>query len=138
MVFKFNTAFGSNNNSIKGNLIGVGPDGTTVIPNTGYGINIEDGSSGNIIGGTNPADRNIISGNTTSGVRLAESGTTNNVVLGNYIGLDVAGTLDRGNTIDGVIIELGANSNTIGGSTAGAKCHLGKQLVWRCGNGCGK
>src|SRR5262249_42086814 len=57
---------------------------------------------------------NIISGNTQRGVRIQNVGTSFNVVAGNYIGLDAGGTLDRGNTLDGVILLTSTTSNTIG------------------------
>jgi len=42
-------------------------------------------------------------------------------VRGNYIGTDAAGTLDRGNTGTGITIQLGANGNQIGGTSAGER-----------------
>ena len=42
-----------------------------------------------------------------------------NVIVGNYIGTDVTGTVALANDGDGVILENGANNNTIGGSGAG-------------------
>ena len=102
---------------IVGNLIGVGADGVTALGNGQDGVTIES-STNTTIGGTNASARNIISANTVYGLRIFGSTSTGNLVQGNYIGLDVTGTLDRGNTSDGVLIELGANSNTIGGSTA--------------------
>jgi len=43
-----------------------------------------------------------------------------NTVSGNYIGTDLNGTADLGNTIYGVWILGGAQSNTIGGTSSGA------------------
>jgi len=54
---------------------------------------------------------------TGSGVLLQTNG--GNVIEGNYIGTDVNGTADLGNTSWGVYIS-GARSNTIGGTAAGA------------------
>ncbi len=45
--------------------------------------------------------------------------SANNIIEGNFIGTDVAGTTDQGNTQDGIRIS-GAN-NTIGGTLAGAR-----------------
>src|SRR5205807_2610290 len=91
--------------------------GTAKIPNR-LGV-IIDGASNNIIGGTAPAARNVISGNTEIGVGILNTGTTNNVVQGNFIGTDVNGTsaLDNGN---GVEVRSGAQNNTIGGTATGA------------------
>ena len=48
------------------------------------------------------------------------AGASGNVVQGNFIGTDVTGSADLGNTIVGVEIE-DAPSNTVGGSQAGAR-----------------
>ena len=53
------------------------------------------------------------------GVRLVSNG--GNVVEGNFIGTDVTGTVDLGNTVDGVKIFGPASNNIIGGTTAGAR-----------------
>ena len=79
------------------------------------------GSTNNTIGGTTAADRNIISANTVDGIQIRNAGTASNVVLGNYIGLDVTGTVDLGNTNQGVAIFGSATNNTIGGTAAGAR-----------------
>src|SRR5262249_41448146 len=73
-------------------------------------------ASGNTIGGTSPAARNIISGSVFSGVAFL--GGSNNVVQGNYIGTDVMGATALGNQ-GGVWID-GSTGNTIGGTAPGA------------------
>jgi hypothetical protein len=47
-------------------------------------------------------------------------GTDNNIVTGNYIGTNSAGTTPISNLSDGVRIENSASGNTIGGTAAGA------------------
>ena len=42
-----------------------------------------------------------------------------NTILGNFIGTDVTGSVDLGNTNEGVRIQTGADSNVIGGTAAG-------------------
>ena len=51
------------------------------------------------------------------GIRLSISG--GNIIEGNFIGTDVSGTSDLGNTNDGVRIET--SNNTIGGTVASAR-----------------
>jgi titin len=81
------------------------------------GVYVQNGGS-NTIGGTAIADRNVISGNTVDGIQLDAS--SNNRVEGNYIGTDVTGMLDRGNTNQGIALFNASANNTIGGTAAGA------------------
>jgi hypothetical protein len=112
-------------NLVIGNLIGTNgthqdPDpGTYDVGNALEGVRIED-ASGNTVGGSSAAARNIISGNNL-GVAIAKvSGrATGNLVLGNYIGTDITGTFDLGNSNEGVRIES-ASGNTVGGTATGA------------------
>ena len=62
------------------------------------------------------AARNVISGNTGDGVLIGDSGTTGNVVEGNYIGTNAGGTAALGNGSAGVSIT--ATGNTVGGPAA--------------------
>jgi hypothetical protein len=110
--------FGGSNNIVQGNLIGTNAAGTAAIPNSD-GVIIIDGIN-NLIGGTTPAARNIISGNALTGIFVAFQGTTGNQFLGNFIGTDITGTSDLGNDDEGILI-IGADGNTIGGTTTGAR-----------------
>jgi titin len=111
----------SNGNVIEGNFLGTDPTGTIAHPNNstnaGSGCIIFcTGSSNNVIGGTTPAARNLISGNIGAGVSFAGTG---NVVQGNLIGTDVTGTLALGNTDRGVF--TGGTNGLIGGTTTDAR-----------------
>jgi len=106
------------NNTVSGNYIGLSADGESTLGNTVDGVVILDGASNNIIGGTSPGEGNVISGNVWSGVSIYGAGTNLNFVLGNYIGTDKDGTTAHANGIHGVFIGYGAQSNTIGGTTA--------------------
>lgn len=114
----------SSQNTILGNFIGTNVSGQASISN-GDGIQIL-GGTGNTIGGTDPADRNIISGNSGSGVLIdvgfGDSGavvqSNGNNILGNYIGTDVGGSARLGNSV-GVQLNA-AVSNRIGGTTVGS------------------
>jgi hypothetical protein len=94
-------------NVVEGNFIGTNAAGTAALGNAGDGVFI-NASSSNTIGGTTAAARNIISGNGTPstfgrGVDI-ESGATDNVIEGNYIGTDVTGAVALGNQGDGVTV----------------------------------
>ncbi|QEF96413.1 hypothetical protein Mal15_04410 [Stieleria maiorica] len=100
---------------IQGNYVGLDPDGATGGGNTDVGIAIISGT-GNTIGGTTSAQRNVISMN-WEGIEI---NTSDNIVQGNFIGTDESGALDRGNRIgDGIEINSGTN-NLVGGSVSGA------------------
>lgn len=105
---------------ILGNFIGTDATGTVAIGNGDDGISVMAGAYNNIIGGSTAAARNIISGNGATGLYIEGSGT---IVQGNYIGTDVTGTLDFGNTkvttSEGSIRSLNSTGTTIGGTGVG-------------------
>jgi hypothetical protein len=95
-------------------------NGTAATNNTRNGVRIGSGATNNTIGGsvTTPGTTpgNIVSGNTGDGVDLSGAGTSGNLVQGNLIGLNGAGTAAIGNGENGVIVRASAASNTIGGT----------------------
>ena len=108
---------GARGNLALGNRVGTDAAGTSAVPNR-IGI-VALNAPGNFIGGTAEGAGNVVSGNSLTGVRLAGAGTTGNVVLGNRIGTDAAGTGRLANASTGVFID--APENIVGGSTAGAR-----------------
>jgi titin len=118
-------------NSVQGNRIGTDATGTRAVGNAGSGVVIgTDASvtstSNNVIGGTLPGDRNIVSGNGADGIDLLQG--DDNLVEGNYIGTDITGTTALGNRYEGVEIDTGSN-NVIGGSTAAARNIISGNLL---------
>ena len=111
---------GSTSNRVQGNFIGTNSSGTAALPNTWSGVTISGGAQANTIGGTTAAARNIISGNLNQGLALRDGGTSSNLVQGNYLGLDVTGSVALANQFSGVEVLAGAQANTIGGNTPGA------------------
>jgi len=103
-------------NVVLGNKIGTDATGTSTPADFANAAGVQVHGDNNTIGGASPADRNIISGNSGSGIFISVVGQ-GNVVLGNYIGTDVTGTVDLGNTFDGVLLQ--GSGNFIGGSNAG-------------------
>lgn len=114
----------SDGNVIVGNFIGTDATGTVAL-STAAGVRSGVFVSGNnnVIGGTSPNARNLISGNmgSVAGVEINTSGAGNNQVLGNYIGTDVSGTLAVPNST-GVSATSGSTAapTVIGGTTPGA------------------
>jgi len=114
---------GGDGNLVVGNLIGTDAAGMVAISpaNPGSarnGITIRNGADNNIIGGTTAAERNVISGNQDDGVFIASTAGAGNVILGNYIGVDITGAAALGNAGQG--IEIQGGGNTIGGTAPGA------------------
>lgn len=108
-------ALSSSSNQVLNNYIGMNASGTGALGNSFNGVQIQAGQF-NIVGGTSVQARNIISGNSFSGVLINGSATKSNV-LGNYIGTDVNGTADRGNSDGGVFVVT--DLNQIGSPLAG-------------------
>jgi hypothetical protein len=111
---------GTSGNVLLGNLIGTDKSATAELGNQGDGVFIRLGATLNTIGGMTAGAANVISGNSGVGVYLRDQCTTGNVVLGNLIGTDATLTRSLGNGSDGVLIDVGATSNTIGGTAAGS------------------
>lgn len=129
---------GTDRNLVMGNMIGTDASGSRQIPNASAGVVICDGASYNRIGGANPGEGNIISGNGYStnlvslgrGVHLYGEGTSHNTISGNLIGLGADSLSPVRNLGNGVGIFLGAHDNVVGGVSeeagnliSGNRCH---------------
>ena len=100
-------------NTIQGNFIGVDPSGKLSMGNGEAGVDLFLGTGNNIIGGATFLERNVISGNRW-GIYLLSS---QNIIQGNYIGLDADGLFAIGNGT-GISLVRSAR-NQIGGSLPG-------------------
>ena len=112
---------GSTLNTVQNNLIGTDKNGNRAIPNTRYGIQIND--SLNTIGGTEPGQANVISGNLQGGVLVYGNNSIGNIVSGNLIGTDSTGLYPLPNMGNGIQIGLnggigGTLENVIGASSS--------------------
>ena len=105
-------------NLIEGNYIGTNVTGSTDLANNATGVHINNASDDNIIGGTTPGARNVISGNGRMGIVI--DGSMGNLVQGNYIGTDASGTMALGNSNQGIWMFGISENNTIGGTEPGA------------------
>ena len=141
------TDAGTSFNLIIGNYVGTNAGGTAAVTNDNSGILVSGSASGNTIGGTLAGARNLISGNTLAGIAFDGTGTTGNVAIGNWVGINAAGTgsianlggigfidgssgnsaLDNvvsGNTLSGISIinydtSQGSNGNLVQGNLIG-------------------
>jgi streptogramin lyase len=105
----------SSNNVVAGNII--------ENPDWSFGVYAEDASS-NTIGGTTPAARNLLSGGGRGIAILGFSATSTsqgNLIEGNYIGTDAAGSAATTNlkSLQGIWLEGYVRGTTIGGTSAG-------------------
>lgn len=104
---------GGTNHVITGNLIGTDVTGQMAAANY---LGLELGNATGVrVGGPNPADRNVISGNTTRGI-YAFAGS-NTVIAGNFVGVAKDGTTAVPNIAGGVAVLNVANAR-VGGTTA--------------------
>jgi hypothetical protein len=108
------TGAGVTGNVVAGNFIGTTRSGSAALANSGNGVTISGGATGNLI-----ESRNLISGNSGAGVLITGTGTSQNAVTVNGIGTNSAtrGAVPNGGP--GIEISNGATDNTIGGAGAG-------------------
>ncbi len=119
----------STNTIVAGNIVGLNVTGDTAVPNTWAGVAIWGGSTNTRVGtngngASDALERNVISGNFTFGVSIADAGTDDNLIAGNYIGTDATGTSKVGNAIDGVYMET-ANRTIVRGNVISGNARLG-------------
>jgi len=103
----------SQNNVVAGNIIGADIAGAAALKNNANGIYIYQRARNNQIGGPDPDQRNIISGNNGSGIAIDNGDCSGNKIQGNYIGTDITGALPLGNA-RGIHIKTDTQNNVIG------------------------
>ncbi len=108
---------------IQGNYVGTDKTGTAAIANGQTGVGnwggILVGGDNTTIGGVNPGEGNLISGNNSWGIIIEGS---NNVFQGNLVGTEADGVTALGNTGHGVVLHdyAGGLNNLVGGTAANA------------------
>ena len=110
-------AAGSSSSIIAGNFIGTDPTGSSLPGPQSYGVEIS-GASGVTVGGTTPADRNVIAGNGGANILMGDAPAPNTVIKGNLIGVNAAGTaaLAAGSPYGGIYDRVGTGI-VVGGPT---------------------
>jgi CSLREA domain-containing protein len=100
----------SDENTISGNYIGVGANGTADVGNTDPGVSINSSSSSNLIGGTTSGEANVIKRNDSRGVAIAGASSTANAIIGNSLSRNSAPNIDLGN--DGITVNDANDSDS--------------------------
>jgi parallel beta-helix repeat protein len=120
---------GTSGNLLTGNLVGVTAGGATPLGNIDVGVAVQDDATNNTIGGTTGGSGNVISGNGGGGIDLADEGTNQNIVAGNYIGVDESGENPIGNDGAGVSIFGGSSDDSVDGNVISANNGYGIDVV---------
>jgi len=113
------TASPATGNTIEGNFVGVNAAGTgfvglrpngsaagTAEGNGVFGIEISGGNA-NTVGGTTPADRNVV-GFSVDGIEI-DNGGEDNVIQGNFSGVGADGVTPAGNVLHGIALRSDDN-----------------------------
>jgi parallel beta-helix repeat protein len=121
-------------NLVIGNLIGTDITGKNKVASgdtliQGNGIEFNTVASHNRLGGSNPGERNVISGNKVYGV-VYYGNCNNNTTEGNFIGTDISGTIPLPNAT-GVCLDCGSNHNRIFGNLISGNQNYGIFFVTR-------
>lgn len=85
---------------ISGNFIGTNAAGTQAKPNV-TGIRLDPATDGTV-GGETTESRNVISGNTGSGIEIPSPDTSDHLIQNNYIGTQADGVSPLGNGLHGI------------------------------------
>jgi hypothetical protein len=118
------TGLPSEDNRIEGNRIGTDVTGEVDLGNSTVGIDVGGLSPRTVIGGADPARRNVISGNDGSGVFMtgAVGGT---IVEGNFIGTNADGIQELANGGAGVALSQTGGPIRISGNVISGNKGLG-------------
>jgi hypothetical protein len=86
-------------------------------------IRVQDGSTATVIGGLTAGARNVFAGGAAWGIEVFGNGTRGTRIMGNYFGSNKPGTRRR-SLANGVLVSLGAGTQTIGGANPDAGNHF--------------
>lgn len=120
-------------NRITGNFIGTDITGTKAVQENelvqGNGIEFNTVAKNNMLGGTEPGERNIISGHKVYGV-VYYGHCASNSTIGNFIGTDVTGTRALPNAT-GICVDCASHHNDIAHNVISGNLSYGLFFVTR-------
>lgn len=114
-------------NRVTGNKIGTDKSGESVIGNGDNGVHMSNYATGNIIGGTSPRDRNVVSGNKLVGILMEaiplgreSRQSATNMVIGNYVGCSASGNKSLGRQNLGIYLHgIDSRGSTVRNNVVG-------------------
>ncbi len=110
--------------TIAGNFVGT-DGGAANLGNGAYGILVYSDADNAVVGGPNPADRNVVAFNQLDGIGVAWSNVTNALVRNNYIGTAPDGVTPQVNGQSGIRISEASGTtvrdNVIASSLSGIR-----------------
>ena len=113
--------YSNGGNVIAGNYFGTDATGMSIFPSPNNGSGVFMASPNNTVGGSSPADRNVIAGHRNAccsvGVYVDSASAQGNKIIGNYIGTDATGMATLGFMGNGIVLS-GSSHTIIGGPTA--------------------
>ncbi len=122
-------SFVSDGDTLAGCFIGTDVSGTVAVPN---GRAVFAQLTPNFrVGGPSPADRNLISGNSGSGIFVANS--ADSLIEGNLIGTDITGAARLGNNADGIFVGINCPGTVIRGNVIADAQWNGMQVGYASG-----
>jgi len=99
---------GTATNTVQKNIIGGDASALSPLPNTLYGVVIQEGAAGNTV------DTNLIHSNGQHGIYLNNAGTSGNAIRYNRIGTTgINSAVNRGNGGSGIYFDTGSTNNIV-------------------------
>lgn len=117
------TGSASTGNHVIGSYIGLLPTGSATQANSTDGVRL-DNAPANFVGGSSEAERNLITGNTQSGIRVTGAAAIGNNITGNYVGLytdGVSAPAPASSSLTGIWLIVSSTQTHIGGTSSGAR-----------------
>ena len=116
---------------IRGNLVGTDFTGLGTLPGSTYGIQVDAGADGAVIGGAGAGEGNLVAG-MQYGIAVRQAGDAS--IRGNLVGLDITRTNALPNAGSGIEL-VDASGTVVGGETATPGTGAGNVIAGNTGDG---
>ncbi len=130
-VYNIATLLGGNN-TIKGNYVGITASGEGSFRNGGGIVLV--GGNGNIVGGLNPGEGNVVSGcmldETIGGIAVfSQFPSDGTYIYGNFVGTNISGTRSLPNSVGITVVGYNKNTQIGNGTPAGRNIVSGNMVA---------